>query len=103
MPSKGAIRSRIAFTTEVPSTGSDDNAARRMSRASSSIERPCKAACTRKRDLSSSSILRMVSVAMVHLHKVTNIVWIQTDLRQLLVIAVPNGVKGPKKAGTMEG
>ena len=63
-PPSGATRARMVFTSDAPRTGSADNAARRMARASSSIERPCSAAWTRRRALRSSSILRIVIVAI---------------------------------------
>src|SRR5262249_10546624 len=46
-PPKGSMRARMASTNPFVRDGSMDSAVRRMSRASSSIERPCRAAWMR--------------------------------------------------------
>ena len=62
-PPKGANRARMACARLVGDAASV-SAARKIARASSSIERPCSAAWTRRRCFMSSSRLRIVMLAM---------------------------------------
>ncbi|OMP13172.1 cytochrome P450 3A10 [Corchorus olitorius] len=66
-PPRGSTRARMESNSECPSAALAASAARKMLRASSSMEWPCRSACRRSRACRSSSRSWIVMVVMARL------------------------------------
>src|SRR5690606_22643462 len=98
IPPDRSTRARMALTRAAPELASGEvlNATRKMFRASSSIERPCRAARTRRRAFTSSSRFRIVMLAMGKSS--------ESDCNDCIVIKSdeqdqPQGATGPRSDG----